>query len=60
MYISDEKAAVSRRMKPVLLVVASSKIVVLALLSASLLGIVDFSVGKHAEVVVHAEFAAVR
>jgi hypothetical protein len=60
MYINNDKAAVARRMKPVLLVVASSKIIVLTLLSASLLGVVDFGVKKRTGVIVHTEIAEAR
>jgi hypothetical protein len=42
----------------VLIVVASSKIVVLGLLAASLLGLVELDPEKGAGVVVHAEIAA--
>jgi hypothetical protein len=58
MYTYKEETAVARRMKPVLLLVASSKIMVLTLLSASLFGFVDLGAEDRPGIVVHAEIAS--
>ncbi|VVT04852.1 hypothetical protein [Rhizobium sp. EC-SD404] len=58
MYTQKEEAAVACRMKPVFLLVVSSKIMVLTLLSASLFGFVDLGVEDRPGIVVHAEIAA--
>jgi hypothetical protein len=57
MHIYKEEVAIARRMKPVLLLVASSKLMVLILLSASLLGVVDLGVEDDRGTVVYAEVA---
>jgi hypothetical protein len=58
MYTYKEETAVARRMKPVLLLVASSKIMVLTLLSASLFGFVDLGAEDRPGIVVHDEIAS--